>query len=240
MKRQRKADEEAREFATRERQLRSAGRLAAEFAHQIKNPLAIINNAAFSLQRALKQGKTDVGEQIQIIQEEVQRSDRIVTEIMGYAQLTEGRVEKLDVLEELNTAIERVFPPAAGYPIRVVRHFETKFPRLLMQRRHLTETLVNVLQNAREALEGKPGTVEVTARRTEEDAVEITVRDEGAGIPPERHEQIFEPYYTTKAKGTGLGLATVKHNLELYGGKARVESALGKGAKFILTFPAKA
>src|SRR5438034_11737940 len=88
LERQRQAEEEAREFGLREGQLRSAGRLAAEFAHQIKNPLAIINNAAFSLQRALKQGKPRAPEQLRIIQAEVEHSDRIITQIMGYAQLT--------------------------------------------------------------------------------------------------------------------------------------------------------
>lgn len=237
--RQRRALEEAREFAMREGQLRSAGRLAAEFAHQIKNPLAIINNAAFSLQRSLQRGNTDVAEQVGIIQEEVERSDRIITEIMGYAQLSEGRVEKLDVRQELDAAIGRVFPPAAGYPV-VVRHkFDPEFPPLLMQRRHLSESLVNVLQNAREALEGRPGEVFVSARCRDDSQVEISVRDNGPGVPPDKLEKIFEAYYTTKEKGTGLGLASVKHSLELYGGSVRVESELGKGACFILTFPSK-
>jgi len=95
--------------------LRGPG-VAAEFTHQIKNPLAIINNAAFSLQRALKQGKLVSAEQIRIIQEEVEHSDQIITQIMGYAQLSEGHVEKLNVIEELDQAIALVFPPAAGYP----------------------------------------------------------------------------------------------------------------------------
>src|SRR5207249_5053384 len=71
LERQRQAEEEAHEFGLREGQLRSAGRLAAEFAHQIKNPLAIINNALFSLQRALREGKADVEQHVRIIQEEV-------------------------------------------------------------------------------------------------------------------------------------------------------------------------
>src|SRR6266481_2997756 len=83
LEKQRQAEEEAREFGMREGQLQSAGRLAAEFVHQMKNPLAIINNAAFSLQRALKAGKVEAAEQIRIIQEEVGRSDRIITELMG-------------------------------------------------------------------------------------------------------------------------------------------------------------
>jgi two-component system sensor histidine kinase AtoS len=71
-------------------------------------------------------------------------------------------------------------------------------------------------------------------------AVEISVRDDGPGIPPDKLERIFEAYYTTKEKGSGLGLAIVKHNAELYGGTASVESKLGNGAKFTVIFPAKA
>jgi two-component system sensor histidine kinase HydH len=240
LSRQRQAAEEAREFALREGQLRSAGRLAAEFVHQMKNPLAIINTAAFSLERTLKQGRGDPTEQIRIIQEEVERSDRIITQVMGYARLSEGRVEKLDILEELERAVERVFPQAAGYPVQVHKHFAGPFPPLLMQRSHVSEALVNLLTNAREALEPKGGgNVHVHAECRSDYAVEIAVQDDGPGIGPDRHERIFEAYYTTKEKGTGLGLATVKNNVELYGGTVRVESELGKGARFTLTFPAR-
>ena len=238
LERQRQALEEAREFAVREVQLHAAGRLAAEFAHQIKNPLAIINTAAFSLQRALK-GRKETADQIQMIQEEIERADRIITEVMGYAQLSEGHVERLDVLEELEGALTRVFPPAARYPIVVHRDYGLGFPPLLMQRRHVAETFVNVLQNAREALGEKGGNVFVNARCLEDHSIEVSIRDDGPGIPPDKHGRIFEAYYTTKPKGTGLGLATVKHIVEVYGGTVRMESELGKGACFTLLFPAK-
>lgn len=240
LERQRRAVEEAREFAMREGQLRSAGRVAAEFTHQIKNPLAIINNAAFSIQRALKQGKAVSPEQIRIIQEEVEHSDKIITQIMGYAQLSESHVEKLDLIEELDLAIGRVFPPAAGYPVKVHRNYGSDFPPMFMQRRHLTDTFGNLLQNAREAMDGQGGNVYVTAECHADLSVEVTIRDEGPGIPPDKLGRIFEAYYTTKPKGTGLGLASVKHNVELYGGTVRVESELGKGARFVLIFPARA
>jgi signal transduction histidine kinase len=239
LERQRRAMEEAREFAMREGQIRSAGRLAAEFAHQIKNPLAIINTAAYSLHRAVRENKGDPLEQIQMIQEEVERADRIITQVMGYAQLSEGHVEKLNVIDELDLAIERVFPQAAHYPHRVRRSYQGNFPILLMQRRHLSETFINVLQNAREALPLEGGNVFVDAQCQDEQSVEVSIADDGAGIPPEKVGRIFEAYYTTKEKGSGLGLATVKHNIELYGGSVRVESELGKGARFILVFPAK-
>jgi signal transduction histidine kinase len=239
LERHRRAMEEAREFAMREGQLRSAGRLAAEFAHQIKNPLAIINTAAYSLQRGMRETKGEAQEQIQMIQEEVERADRIITQVMGYAQLSEGHVEKLDVIEELDLAIERVFPPAAHFPLQVHRSYRGSFPPLLMLRRHVSETFMNVLQNAREALQGRGGNIFVEAVCHQDEWIEVSIRDDGPGIAPEKLGRIFEAYYTTKEKGSGLGLATVKHNLELYGGKVRVESELGKGARFNLLFPAK-
>jgi signal transduction histidine kinase len=240
LERQRRVEAEAREFALVEGQLRSAGRLAAEVAHQLKNPLSIINNAAFSLQRALKEGRGGSADQIRIIQEEVARSDRIITEIMGYAQLTEGRVEKLSVIEELDRAVEQVFPPAARYPIQIHRQYGAAFPPLLMQRRHVSDSFVNLLQNAREALGNRGGNIFVAAACRSDYSIEITVSDDGPGIPAEKQEKIFEAYYTTKQKGTGLGLATVKHNAELYGGSVSVQSELGKGARFSLLFPARA
>jgi signal transduction histidine kinase len=236
---QRRASDEAREFAVRQEQLRSAGRLAAKIAHQIKNPLGIINNAAYSLQRSLQEGKPPNPQQLEIIREEVDRADQTITKLMGYAQLAEGRVEKLRVDEELDRAVEQAVPPAAKYPaVFVDRNYAPELPVLMMQRGHLAEIFVNLLQNAREALIGK-GRISVTARPGENASVVVTISDDGPGIPKSRVERIFQPYFTTKEKGTGLGLSIVKHNAELYGGSVRVESELGKGTKFILEFPTR-
>ena len=243
LEKQRLAIEEASEFAAREGQLRSAGRLAAEFAHQIKNPLAVIRNASHSLQRSVRENKDSAAQQIEIIQEEVARADKVITQIMGYTQLSEGRVEKLDVVEKINKSLEQVFPAAVPTGIRVEKKLSGPFPPLLMQRGHLSEILINLLQNAREVL-GETGAVVVTAGTQLDHTVVISVADDGPGVPPDKVGKIFEAYFTTKEKGTGLGLAIVKHNAELYGGTVRVESnlensELGRGAKFIVTFPAK-
>jgi signal transduction histidine kinase len=234
----RRAIEESREFAVREGQLRSASRLSAEFAHQIKNPLAIINNAVFSLQRAVKEGRSDLSKQLEIIREEVERSDKIITQIMGYAQLSEGHVEKLDLVDEVDRALEQTFPAAVETGVRIERRYAPHLPPLLMQRQHLSQILINVLQNAREALNGQ-GKVTVAVVYRNDQSIEITISDNGPGIAPDKVEKVFEQYYSTKEKGTGLGLAIVKHNVELYAGKVRAESELGKGARFILNFPAK-
>lgn len=237
VEKQRRAEEESREFNLRQEQLQATGRLAAEIAHQLKNPLGIINNAAYTLQRTVKEGKT-ITQQIRIIREEVERSDRIITELMGYARLSEGQVEKLDITEELDRAIDQVFPPGAKYEVEVTRDYAAALPALLAQRGHMSEVFVNLLQNAREAMNGR-GRIEISAKYGDNYRIIVTIRDNGPGIPKEKQPKIFEPYFTTKESGTGLGLAIVKHNTELYNGTVEVQSEPGKGAAFVVSLPAK-
>ncbi|HWF19925.1 MAG TPA: ATP-binding protein [Verrucomicrobiae bacterium] len=236
--RERLSLEEERKSVARNDELKAAGRLAAEIAHQLKNPLGIITNAVYSLERGLKDGKKEFNLQMQIIREEIERSDRILTQLMGYAQLSEGRVEKLNIGDELDRAVAEVFPPGATYETIVHRDYGTNLPELLMQRNHLSVVIVNLLQNAREALEER-GNISVHAHYGDNNTLQIVIEDDGPGISFDKLDKIFEAYVTTKQKGTGLGLAIVKHNVELYGGAVRVESGLGKGARFILIFPAK-
>jgi signal transduction histidine kinase len=233
----RHAAEEARESAARQDQLRAAGRLAAEIAHQVKNPLGIINSAAFALQRSVAAGKPIPLQQLEIIREEVQRSDRIITELMGYAQLAEGTVERLNVTAELNRAVNKVFPPGMYPLIQIRTDYAENLPPLLMQRKHFSEIAENILQNAREALVNG-GSIEVCAEAHDE-TVYIMISDDGPGIPPEKIQRIFDAYFSTKTKGTGLGLAIVRHNTEIYAGRVRVESELGHGARFILELPTR-
>ena len=120
--RQRLKEEEARDFAAKQQQLEAAGRIAAEIAHQLKNPLGIINNAAYTLHKSVREGKT-ITQQIAIIREEVEKSDRIITELMGYAKLAEGKVERVTIVEELERAIAQALPEAAKFSIRVHRDY---------------------------------------------------------------------------------------------------------------------
>jgi signal transduction histidine kinase len=157
---------------------------------------------------------------------------------MGYARLSEGQVEKLNITEELDRAIDEVFPLAAKYEVTVNRDYGAALPAILAQRGHLSEAFVNILQNAREAMNGR-GQIDVSARYLENYSVEVRIKDNGPGIPHEKLPKIFEPYFTTKEKGTGLGLAIVKHNAELYHGTVEVQSEPAKGASFIVRLPAK-
>jgi signal transduction histidine kinase len=238
LEKQRRAAEEAQEYAVRQEQLRSAGKLAGKIAHQIKNPLGIINNAAYSLARALREGKPANPQQVEIIREEVERADQTITQLMGYAKLAEGKVERVNVAEELDRALDLSLPVAAKYPIEIERDYALELPPLMLQRHHLHEALINLLTNAREAIGGK-GRIKVGARLGADQSVIITIGDDGPGISKTKLSEIFQPYYTTKVKGTGLGLPIVKHNVEMYGGTVQVESELGKGTRFVLHFPTK-
>ena len=201
---QRLAEAEAREYNLRQQQLQATGRLAAEIAHQLKNPLGIINNAAFTLQRTVKEGKT-ITQQIQIIREEVDRSDRIITELVGYARLSDGSVERVLVEDELESAINRVFPAGAKYEVLVHRDYAAALPPLMMQRIHLSEIFVNILQNAREAMNGR-GNLTVSTRYGDKYSVIVTIADDGPGIPSDKLPKVFEAYFTTKERDrVGLG-----------------------------------
>ncbi len=236
--RQKQVREEAQEFLLRQEQIRANGRLAAEIAHQLKNPLGIINNVVYIIQRKVERGKTDIQGQIQIIREEIDRSDRIITDLMGYAKLAEGNLERLDINNELDWAASQVFPKGSQFGIQIIREYAQGLPNILMQRSHLSEVLMNLLSNARDILVDR-GQIALRTRFGQNYAVIVEVADNGPGMEPDILPQIWTPYFTTKKKGTGLGLAIVKHNVEMYGGHIEVYSEPGKGTCFTIELPAR-
>ena len=234
---QRRMEAEEDEFDRRQSQLQASGRLAAEIAHQVKNPLGIINNAACALGQSTHENET-AKRQVGLIREEVNRADQIITKLMGYAQLVEGRLAKLDVNETLDAAIMQVFPKDSKFATRIRREYGIALPPLLAQPEHISEVFVNVIQNAREVLADN-GEIRIKTSYEGDYTFRVVIEDNGPGIPPERLESVFEPYHTTKEKGTGLGLAIVRHNTELYGGTVKIESELGKYTRFNLLFPGR-
>jgi signal transduction histidine kinase len=234
---QRRMEAEEDEFDRRQSQLQASGRLAAEIAHQLKNPLGIINNAAFALGQETNENEA-AKRHVGLIREEVNRADQIITKLMGYAQLVEGRLSKLDVNETLDAAIMQVFPKGSKFDTRIRREYGIALPPLLAQPEHICEVFVNVIQNAREVL-GNSGEIRIKTSYEGDYTFWVVIEDNGPGIPPERLESVFEPYHTTKKNGTGLGLAIVRHNTELYGGTVKIESELGKYTRFNLLFPGR-
>ncbi len=234
---QRRVEDEEDEFDRRQSQLQASGRLAAEIAHQVKNPLGIINNAAFALGQVMDENET-TKRQVSLIREEVNRADQIITKLMGYAQLVEGRLARLDVNEALDAAVLQVFPKGSKFGTRIRREYGIALPPLLAQPEHISEVFVNVIQNAREVLSDN-GEIQIKTSYEGDYRFRVVIEDNGPGIPADLLESVFEPYHTTKEKGTGLGLAIVRHNTELYGGTVEIESELGKYTRFNLLFPGR-
>ena len=234
---QRRMEDEEDEFDRRQSQLQASGRLAAEIAHQVKNPLGIINNAAFALGQVMGENET-AKRQVGLIREEVNRADQIITKLMGYAQLVEGRLARLNVNEALDAAILMVFPKGSKFGTRIRREYGIALPPLLAQPEHISEVFVNVIQNAREALCNN-GEIQIKTSYEGDYRFRVVIEDNGPGIPADLLESVFEPYHTTKERGTGLGLAIVRHNTELYGGTVEIESKLGKYTRFNLLFPGR-
>ena len=234
---QRRMDSEEEEFDRRQSQLQASGRLAAEIAHQIKNPLGIINNTAFTLGK-LTAGDQIIQKQVELVREEVNKADQVITKLMGYAQLTEGRLDKLDINDVLDFSITQVFPEGHKFGIRIRKNYGIALPPLLAQSLHISEVFVNILQNSREAV-GENGEISIITSYGGNYTLSVVIEDNGPGIPVNMIDKVFEPYLTTKEKGTGLGLAIVKHNTELYGGKVEVNSELGKYTRFNLLFPGR-
>jgi signal transduction histidine kinase len=234
---QRRMDSEEEEFDRRQSQLQASGRLAAEIAHQIKNPLGIINNTAFTLGK-LAEGDQIIQKQVELVREEVNKADQVITKLMGYAQLTEGRLAKLDINNVLDFSIAQVFPEGHKFGIKIRKNYGIALPPLLAQSLHISEVFVNILQNSREAV-GENGEISLITSYGGNYTLSVVIEDNGPGIPINMIDKVFEPYLTTKEKGTGLGLAIVKHNTELYGGKVEVNSELGKYTRFNLLFPGR-
>ena len=234
---QRRMDSEEEEFDRRQSQLQASGRLAAEIAHQIKNPLGIINNTAFTLGK-LTAGDQIIQKQVELVREEVNKADQVITKLMGYAQLTEGRLDKLDINDVLDFSITQVFPEGHKFGIRIRKNYGIALPPLLAQSLHISEVFVNILQNSREAV-GENGEISIITSYGGNYTLSVVIEDNGPGISLNMMDKVFEPYLTTKEKGTGLGLAIVKHNTELYGGKVEVNSELGKYTRFNLLFPGR-
>ena len=226
------------EFQLRTEKIAATARLAAEMAHQLKNPLGIINNAAFLLQREAENGKSPPRETVQVIRDEVARADRIVTELMDYARLNEGRLESVEVNKVLENALRQALPPMLGSKVRVVTHLAKHLPPLVVQRPQLEECFLNVLQNAIEAMPSG-GTLTVQSRYAGDGQIEVQIADTGHGIAPDMLPQVFDAFTTTKSGGTGLGLAIVKNVVETYGGMVTARSEPGKGSVFTLTLPVR-
>lgn len=232
--------EQAQEEARRSERLAALGQLSGGLAHELRNPLAVIKGSAETLTRKLVGSDPISIEMAGYISSEVNRMNALVTRFLDFA-----RPHKLELQrEEIPPLIERGLKAAQDrWPdakVQVERQFAPGLPKVNLDPDLIERVFANLALNAYEAMGSGGGKLRVTAVPSAGDkcGVEITFKDTGPGIPAEQREQIFNPFFTTKETGVGLGLAIVSKIIDDHRGSIRVTSEPGEGACFQVSLPA--
>lgn len=222
----------------------SIGRLAAGVAHEINNPLAIINEKAglakdlISLSNGFPQANKFTG-LIDSILTSVNRCSTITHRLLGFAKRMDVKTETIDLEFLIREVLGFVEKEAAYRNIAVNIQSDQNLPSIESDRGQIQQVFLNIINNAIDELEGG-GRIDILLQKREEETVEATISDNGRGIPEEHLQHIFEPFFTTKKEyGTGLGLSITYGIIEKLGGSIRVNSKVGQGTSFIVTLPVR-
>jgi signal transduction histidine kinase len=232
--------EEAQEEARRSERLAALGQLSAGLAHELRNPLAVIKGSAETLTRKLSSTDPVTTELAGYISSEVNRMNGLVTRFLDFArphQLAQHLEQIPPLIERALKAGRDRWPDAK---VEVERQFDPDLPAVTLDGDLIERVFTNLVLNAYEAMGPGGGRLCVGAGPSPDgkDGVEITFEDTGPGIPAELREQIFNPFFTTKETGVGLGLSIVSKIVDDHHGWIRVTSEPGKGACFRVFLPA--
>jgi two-component system sensor histidine kinase HydH len=213
----------------RSERLASMGSLAAGVAHELRNPLSSIKGFATILA-----GRAKDDERSQklagVMVQEVDRLNRVVSELLDFARPTELHRQPHGCRELIEKSLRLIEGDAAHMGVKIETRIDPENLRVEVDPDRFSQVLLNLYLNGLQAMEGG-GTLRVLALR-EENRTLFCVTDSGKGICQEDLPHIFDPYFTTKPSGVGLGLANVHKFVEAHGGKIEVDSAPGKGARF--------
>jgi signal transduction histidine kinase len=218
----------AREQELEAERLRAFREVARRVAHEIKNPLTSMRIALDHLQGTDGASDTRAGIAREVFATETERLERLAKE---FGRLPEGPKSEVDLGELLRELAQTGVPGTV-----TVNVLANGSHRLLGHYEPLRRAFSNLLRNASEAMDGT-GSIDVTLNG-DPGSIAVTIADHGPGIAADLRHQVFEPYFTTKADGTGLGLALVRQTVEAHGGIISVSETAGGGATFRLVFPA--
>ncbi len=221
----------ATEELVRKERLAAIGQMASIISHEIRNPLAVISNAARLIKTIEPPTDPKLVKQFAIIDAEIKQANSIISEVLGYARSR----DLILTLVDLNSYIHEIvasFP--TSFEVRITEELDPENARLKIDAEEIKQALRNVISNACEAVQGG-GHVRV-GTQVGKTAVCIYVEDDGPGISAELREKIFSPFFTTKARGTGLGLAVVRKAVNRHKGKLFIHSEADKGTCFAMYF----
>lgn len=227
------------EQVRRSEKLASMGELAAAIAHEIRNPLGAICNSVGVLDSHLKLTGQDK-DLLEMILGQSERLDRIISDFLTFAHPREPSFSLRDIREVIKKTIF-LLEQDKRYTdkIEIKEVYESVLPKVYIDADLVHQVLWNLFINSMDAMPNG-GQIRITVRKTTlflRGAVEIIITDTGTGIPAKEVCKIFEPFYTTKSEGTGLGLSTVQRIIDDHGGTVDVKSREGKGTTFYIKLP---
>ncbi len=218
----------------RTERLSAAGQLAASLAHEIRNPLASISGAAGILKRG-NASEDNRQECLGILEKESQRLNKLLTNFLDFARPRLPRYQKVDPAALVTSVTVLARHAAMRQRVEVIDELPKQLPMIDCDAEQMKQVLLNVVLNAIQATQGG-GRVVVRALAAA-GAVSIEVSDEGCGMPAQELDRMFEPFYTTKESGTGLGLAVAANIVAQHGGSLRGTNNAGRGMTFRLELP---
>lgn len=224
---------DAQEKLIQKEKLATIGELAGSIAHEIRNPLSVIDSSAYYLKQKLKEADDKTHEHLDRIKSQVKASTAIIESLINLARMDEPVLERVDL-----KAITSGVIAAATIPdtINKVQNYPEEEVLVHADSRQLALGLTNIVSNAVEAMDGV-GTLTVTIRRSHNDQVELSFTDTGSGIDIENLNRVFKPLFSTKNKGIGFGLSITKAVIEKHNGTIKINSEKGEGTNIIIHLP---
>jgi two-component system sensor histidine kinase HydH len=216
-------------------------RLLKRLAHEIRNPLSSLGVHFQLLEEDLSalspQARAQLASRLGIIHGELHRLESIVERFLKLAGPSALELEPVEINKIVTHVCELLRPEASARKIEILAVVEPELPPVSIDSVRLTQALLNIVINGIQAING-PGRVTVSVARSG-DNLSLRVQDTGPGIPADELGEIFDPYFTTKAEGNGLGLWIAQQIAVAHGGDLRAENAPAGGAVFTLTLPLK-
>jgi PAS domain S-box-containing protein len=215
--------------------LSMTGKLARTIAHEVRNPLTNLNLALEHLRDEMPRDNEAVKLYSEIIERNAKRIDTLITEMLNSSKPKELNLELADVTDILNETITLATDSINLNQVKLHKRYVKNLPRILVDREKLKIAFLNIIVNAIEAMERGKGelTVEVTLKQS---TIVVTVSDNGKGIPADDLEKLFDPFFTEKPGGMGLGLTSTKNIISSHNASIEVESTVKKGTSFIIYF----
>ncbi|HXP83039.1 MAG TPA: ATP-binding protein [Verrucomicrobiae bacterium] len=230
--------------ARRAERLAALGQLSAGLAHEIRNPLGVIKGSADMLSRKVAASEPLVAELAGYISSEVNRLNALVVRFLDFARPSKLELRPERISEIVDRALDAA---AASFPnagVKIERQYAPNLPEVPADAQLCEQVFVNLITNALQAMQAQEGSQEKTLHIAIEEEVSngepgvaVFVEDTGPGVPPELHEQIFNPFFTSKKDGVGLGLSIVAKIVDDHRGTIRLEKNTPRGARFHVFFP---